>query len=1376
MKARLLGLVLPAGVVAVILGAGYQGASTGLVSPALWIFLWPSLIAFGFLALSIGAFFIGARRWLWPLGTGFVVQTVGVLLLWADVFETPWEPLLYTLVAVGIVLAITLIVWLVATLRTRWLEQKMVGGLGAGSGVDEQKVAEIRKNMLGALRMLRRAGRGRNAIYELPWFLVIGRSQAGKTVAIKNSGLGLPVRKDWIKGVGGTLTCDWFFTNDLIFLDTPGKWVTDAVDEEGQKTWVELVRLLRKYRGRRPLDGLVVLVPADDLLSKSDQELQEQAANVRQVIDLLHEETRFRFPVYLLVSKCDLVEGFTEFFRGLPPQRRNEILGWSHDDPNRGDPRRLIPQGFQRVVRRLQAHRLEILARIASREQARRLFFFSEEFRNLERPLAVFAGVLFTDDQYHEAPVFRGFYFTSGTQGEGTPLGQAMAQMAKTLGIRPAPPKPAGEEGPKRGYFLLELFRHLMVGDQGLVSRTALHWWRWRRDTMFVAFLPAGLALFIFTLAFVSYVLNASTYRNIERDLPDLVVGMDAYTPLNGANVLKALAGTDLIRGYHRQMTGVSLLRGLGMRRPGELADHTLEVFQKQLNGVILKPTLQEAERYAIDPANTCTDRADVFYSVVWLRKGHKGEWSDDLRGLGTLWGLEDDEAEEARQELLQQFTYLTLHASSPRTLLPGISLAKVAGSLAESCRSKGAGSSLESYRRFQAQCRAPANPSEITQCKTLLVKALRYQSEDFARLRSHLEGLREDLLELRGEEPEAEEALEQIKSIPMPRADASKCQVEFNTKIVPAIERYATQEKLIEACHKEWVGSGKRSIMALKAVNDQAKELEDPQKKLSNLMQDYGTRCGDTLGDTFEIDPSTLIRLTESYRLVACQEQNRIAPPVRPTRVDGDGKPRVIPADAALVKPFSLTYYETARSSPRGYSLQSWEVKKQGWSGDVEYARGLPVAQQDQAMGPVHQDIDRYAQEYQRAWKAYLEGLQLRKPKGSAPGWLKGLSTSAELGRLLRPAAQAIPPEGSSGGPPYDLFEQRLEGLRSLRVFVDSQLGEYMGRLGQIAGDLEECTRNSGFLRQYRTQIQARDEANNLIQARAWLDEKGGSALAEGSLRKLLLAPLEEAEAYVQSPDLTMRQWADLQAVYRSVAPRFPFAGDETGEVADVKDIVALLGRQSGLVPVLLEAAKDQPISAQARSWLDRGAMLSRALFQESKDDPRPLRVKLTVGEAVYEPAELSEDFQVSAIQIYLGEGSDFLWKEPETRTKTLSTPLFGDDASTYSFAAVTVAKRKGALGRAFGKDFKEAEKRYAAKTEGPWAAVKLLDKGLGEEIGDDEGAGLRLVYTVEVPFKRDRPGKLKIPVKAEGSGIGRVVLLLKRGLERPPASIMGE
>jgi type VI secretion system protein ImpL len=276
----------------------------------------------------------------------------------------------------------------------------------------------------------------------------------------------------------------------LIFLDTPGGWVTEGASEDGQETSRERMRLLRKYRGRQPLDGLIVVVPADDLLGLNEDELEDQATNVREVVDLIHEKLDFRFPIYVLVTKCDLVEGFVDFFRGLPSKRRHEILGWSNPDPNEPDAELIVEKGFSTVRGRLQNYRLEMLGKVARRTQARRLFFFTEEFRGLERPLSVFTQALFGGDRYSEPPVFRGFYFSSGTQ-EGAPLGKAISGVAKAFGLPVPQAEAAAEESTKRSYFLLELFRELMVGDEGLVGRSASHWWRRRRNTALGVFAPA---------------------------------------------------------------------------------------------------------------------------------------------------------------------------------------------------------------------------------------------------------------------------------------------------------------------------------------------------------------------------------------------------------------------------------------------------------------------------------------------------------------------------------------------------------------------------------------------------------------------------------------------------------------------------------------------------------------------------------------------------------------------------------------------------------------------------------------------------------------------------------------------------------------------
>ena len=99
------------------------------------------------------------------------------------------------------------------------------------------EVAILRQGFLTALDTLKqsRVGKasGREALYELPWYLVIGAPSAGKTTAILRSGLSFPLAargKPMVQGVGGTKNCDWFFTTEGVLLDTAGRYATEADD------------------------------------------------------------------------------------------------------------------------------------------------------------------------------------------------------------------------------------------------------------------------------------------------------------------------------------------------------------------------------------------------------------------------------------------------------------------------------------------------------------------------------------------------------------------------------------------------------------------------------------------------------------------------------------------------------------------------------------------------------------------------------------------------------------------------------------------------------------------------------------------------------------------------------------------------------------------------------------------------------------------------------------------------------------------------------------------------------------------------------------------------------------------------------------------
>jgi len=1371
MRGPLVRLFGAGAIVVLVLGGTRAARMAGWIPDAVAYWLWPALIAALFLGFAIYALIAGHRRLLLPLGTGFVVQSIGLLMLAMRKFESEWEPLWYTLGAVAAVLLVMGIVWLVYRIRARLLERRLTDGLAGREGED---LARIRKDMLDALGLLKRAGHGRNAIYELPWFLVTGRPAAGKTVAIKNSGLGLPVKKDWVKGVGGTYTCDWFFTNDMIFLDTPGKWVTEGADESGQQYWKQLLRLLRKYHGRRPLDGLVVAVPADDLLSKDDEALREHAANAREVVDLIHAELRFRLPVYLLVTKCDLVEGFVDFFKGLPAKRRHEILGWSNEEPSRPDVPGLIESGFTTVQRRLETYRLEMLGRVASRSQARRLFFFPEEFRGLSGPLSVFGDEFFRKDRFHDTPVFRGFYFSSGTQGEGEPLSRAMAELSKTLGVSASRPRDKAQEEPKRSYFLLDLFRELMVADEGLVGRTTGHWWKQRRNTTLGAFAPAAVAGLILLLALVSLLLNRGLYGNLAETTPELVEQLESIPqPLEEERVTEALEATGQLRTFHRKLAGFSLVRDLGMRRPGALADQSLRVFRQQFSGAVLAPTLRSAEELAISPDESCISRIDVLHSVVWLRMGRRAQFSDDLAGFDRVWGLSTEESTEARRELLRQYGYYKDYVpaeSEQGPVLPGFSIRKVAGSIEENCSDAGSASTLQMYRAFQDACGNAVTGAEVTECYGKLNEVLRHRQEDYDRFVSHFASLKRDLEELQIEEPEAKRGLELLASIDLVESQTSECLTRFEKTVIPVIEEYAVRDDLLEECRAEVAGlsdRGEQYRIRNEILAAQKETLADQDEDLEQLMRDYTLACRGEVEGFRRLDFSTLEKIASSYRRVACLGIEAPAP--KATR----SAPR-----KARPKRKTYSWFVSPDEVSGQYRKAHWESKYQEWSAQLSHAEvGFDDDQKLHLQNTLRREVAGYADRYTDAWLGYLGRVDLKPRGGSVADWLEQLSSTPEYATVLGAAAEAGGIADDLSDPPYDVLQDRLRPLSTLGKFIDADLAEYQGMLGRIAEDLHNCQADSAFFRDYRRAVESADRDNALVQARNWVQSNAGPNLADNALQAMLRKPLSEAETFVRSDNLLKSQWADLVRIYdERIKEHAPFSGDLESEPVSVEDVTALFGGGTGALVRVREAAEGAELPQAAESWLREAELLSGVFFEETNDEPRKARLRITfLLPFTYDPEGFEKSTRVQEVRIYFGESAEFRWEEDEDTSKRLGIDLFGDDASEYSYLRGTMAEKKGLVARTVGSDWKEGETLEASAVEGFWAPLRMIEEALqGAEL--DPGADeFELAYVLEIPLKKDRVARAELPLKISGEDVPALLRLMRSGLRPPPRELGG-
>ena len=176
-----------------------------------------------------------------------------------------------------------LLVWLLSQLFLMWWEHKKNKDMLTEMEEDpadleaakvDQEVKALGKRFNEGMAILKKAkfetSKGKVPLYQLPWYIIIGPPGAGKTTALVNSGLDFPLAeshgKSALGGVGGTRNCDWWFTNEAVLIDTAGRYTTqDSHAAVDSSAWQGFLKLLKKHRPRRPVNGAIIAISAQDL-------------------------------------------------------------------------------------------------------------------------------------------------------------------------------------------------------------------------------------------------------------------------------------------------------------------------------------------------------------------------------------------------------------------------------------------------------------------------------------------------------------------------------------------------------------------------------------------------------------------------------------------------------------------------------------------------------------------------------------------------------------------------------------------------------------------------------------------------------------------------------------------------------------------------------------------------------------------------------------------------------------------------------------------------------------------------------------------------------------------------------------------------------
>lgn len=310
----------------------------------------------------------------------------------------------------------------------------------------------------------------RGYLWQLPWYIVIGSSASGKTALLKE---GFPsdiiYMPEAARGAEQRLYLTPYVGKQAVIFDIDGVLCEQPeADILHRRLWEHVLGWLAEKRARQPLNGIIITVDLPDLLTADKRRREHLLQTLRSRLQDVRQYLHCQLPVYVVLTRLDLLHGFAALFQSLDRKERDAIFGVTFTlRAHESEAWRTELDAFwQSWCARMNQALPDLMVKQSHMRSS--LFSFARQMQgSREYLVALLDGLL---DGENMDVMLRGVYLTSSLQrGQMDDIFTQSAARQYQLGSSPLTAWPLVDTAP---YFTRNLFPQALLGEPNLAGES----------------------------------------------------------------------------------------------------------------------------------------------------------------------------------------------------------------------------------------------------------------------------------------------------------------------------------------------------------------------------------------------------------------------------------------------------------------------------------------------------------------------------------------------------------------------------------------------------------------------------------------------------------------------------------------------------------------------------------------------------------------------------------------------------------------------------------------------------------------------------------------------------------------------------------------